>query len=57
MIKVKGYVDTGFCGGIHEEDFEFEDGTSNEVISEHVIEWGKEQVEIMWEKIEEEEEE
>ncbi len=50
MIVVRGYVETGFAGGTHEEYFEFEDGTPESVINETVQEWGEQRIEIGWEQ-------
>lgn len=48
MRIVRGYVETGFCGGIHEEYFEFEDSVTQQEIDETVRQWGNEQIEIGW---------
>lgn len=46
MIRVLARVDTGWAGCWEEEEFEFEDGTTEEEIRDYVAEWGNEIVEV-----------
>jgi hypothetical protein len=55
MIKVKGYITTGFAGATHEEYFEFEEDVMEAEINSVVEDWAYNKIEIGWTKVEESE--
>lgn len=48
MRKVKFYLGTGFANATHEEIMEFEDGTSDEEISEVFRDWYEGKLDASW---------
>ena len=57
MIKVKATCGIGYSGAEHEEEFEFDDGYTEDEIVEEVWEWAQQFLDVNWEIVEEEEEE
>ena len=56
MIKVKATCGIGFAGAEHEEEFEFDDGYTEDEMVEEVWEWAQQFLDVNWEIVEEEEE-
>lgn len=48
MRKVKFYLGTGFAGASHEDIIEFEDGTTDEEITEYFEEWKNNFLDASW---------
>lgn len=48
MRKIKFYLHTGFACGVHEDEIEFEDNTTDEQIDEELEEWSKDQIDAWW---------
>ncbi len=54
MRKVKFYLGTGFANATHEDVIEFEDGTTDEEITEYFEEWKNNFLDASWRDVDEE---